>query len=168
MRKELVKLGLATAASLALASAAHAADSVWDPANTPTEQLQQPLDITVYYSPTCGCCGSWMDHLTKHGFNVMRVATADMEAVKREHGLPAGMGSCHTAVIGGYVVEGHVPAADIKDVVKNRPENIAGLSVPEMPVGTPGMEMGSRKDPFAVMAFDKQGHASTYRFYQDY
>lgn len=147
---------------------AHAGDSVWDKASAPSTEDQKPLDITVYYSQTCGCCGSWMDHLKKHQFNVTRMPSSDMEAVKQQHGLPAGMGSCHTAVIDGYVIEGHVPAGDIRQLLKDRPSNIAGLSVPEMPVGTPGMEMGHRKDPFAVMAFDQQGKSSVYKQYKDY
>jgi len=144
-----------------------AGDSVWDAPATQTS-TSGPLDITVYYSPTCGCCGSWMDHLKKHQFNVTRVPTNDMSAVKSQHELPANMGSCHTAVIDGFIIEGHVPASDIKQLLKDRPASIAGLSVPEMPVGTPGMEMGPRKDPFAVMAFDKQGRSSVYKQYTDY
>jgi len=146
---------------------AFAGDSVWD---QPTAQpaAGQSLDITVYYSPTCGCCGSWMDHLQKHQFNVTRVPTNDMDAVKDQRGLPAKMGSCHTAVIDGYIIEGHVPAGDIKQLLTDKPSDIYGLSVPEMPVGTPGMEMGARKDPFAVIAFDKQGETRVYRQYSDY
>ncbi|MDX8411196.1 MAG: DUF411 domain-containing protein [Mariprofundaceae bacterium] len=147
--------------------AAWAGESIWDK-QTASDSKGKKLDITVYYSPTCGCCGSWMDHLKKHQFNVIKVPMDNMDEVKAQHGLPAGMGSCHTAVIDGYIIEGHVPAGDIKELVKNRPGNIAGLSVPKMPVGTPGMEMGHRKDPFAVMAFGKQGKSSVYKEYRDY
>jgi len=90
--------------------------------------------------------------------------THDMNTVKEAVGLPPKMASCHTAIIDGYIIEGHVPADDIKQLLKDK-SDIAGLSVPQMPVGTPGMEIGSRKDNFIVFQFDKKGHYSIYNQY---
>jgi hypothetical protein len=109
-------------------------------------------EMTVYRSPTCGCCKKWVEHVKAHGFAVRDVVRGDMDAVKRELGVPGELQSCHTAVIGGYRIEGHVPAAEIRKVLQTKPPFL-GLSVPGMPVGTPGMEMGGRKDAFAVVGF---------------
>ena len=107
--------------------------------------------MTVYKSRTCGCCTKWVDHMRKHGFKVTTHDTEDMAAIKASLGVPDALGSCHTAVIGKYVIEGHVPAADIDRLLKQKPK-IAGLAVPGMPSGSPGMENG-RKDAFNVIAF---------------
>lgn len=120
--------------------------------------------IVVYRSPTCGCCSKWLQHLKDNDFKIEDIVTDDMQAIKRKYGVPAAMQSCHTAIIGGYVVEGHVPARDIKRMLKLKPE-IAGIAVPGMPVGTPGMEMGGRKDPYQVLSFD---NAENYRVFSDY
>lgn len=112
----------------------------------------EPIDITVYKTPTCGCCGGWADHLEESGFKVTRVDVADLSAVKDRHGVPYAMRTCHTAVARGKVIEGHVPAEEIRRfLAEERPE--AGLAVPGMPMGSPGME-GPRSDPYAVYAFD--------------
>lgn len=123
-----------------------------------------PSAIVVYRSPTCGCCKAWVDHLRINGFQVKDIVTQDMEAKKRELGLPAELASCHTGVVNGYVIEGHVPAEDVKQLLTLKPE-IAGLAVPGMPAGSPGMEMGGRQDPFNVIAFDKDGNTSTFNHY---
>ena len=125
-----------------------------------------PNEITVYRHPSCGCCGAWMTHLENQGFKVTEKAIADMDAVKDELGVPQSMGSCHTATIGGYIVEGHVPADDIKRLLNERPE-VAGLAVPGMPQGSPGMETG-KKDPFAVFSFDKTGQYEAFNEYWAY
>lgn len=108
--------------------------------------------ITVYKSPSCNCCGLWVEHLESHGFNVDVVAKANVMPIKKKLGVPAGMGSCHTAIVDGYVIEGHVPAQDIQRLLKERPTG-SGLAVPGMPVGSPGMEMGDRHDPYHVYLF---------------
>ncbi len=149
---------------LAWSGTAPAAESVWDRAR---EAHAGARAITVYRSPTCGCCGGWIEHLRAHGFTVDDQKVADLGAVKRRLGVPADMGSCHTAVIDGYLVEGHVPADDIKKLLKDRPA-VAGLAVPAMPVGSPGMEAGDRKDPFSVFAFSKDGSFTSYRDYWNY
>lgn len=128
---------------------------------------QGTQEIKVYYSPKCGCCKDWLAHLEHHGFNVIGEQRNDMNAIKQQLGLPAKVASCHTAVIDGYLIEGHVPADDIKRLLKQRPQ-IKGLSVPQMPVGTPGMEMGERKDPFAVVSFDEAGNIGVFNQYWSY
>jgi hypothetical protein len=119
--------------------------------------------ITVYKGATCGCCNAWIDHLTRNGLTVKGVDTADLAGVKRTMGVPAALESCHTAVVGVYLVEGHVPAADIKRMLAQRPA-IRGLAVPGMPIGSPGMEQGNPKDydRYAVIAFAANGTSSVF------
>ncbi|HAC28244.1 DUF411 domain-containing protein [Marinobacter sp. tcs-11] len=112
--------------------------------------------IHVYKSPTCGCCGDWIDHLEENGFDVTATNSDDMGKIKAEAGLIPGLGSCHTAFVDGYVIEGHVPADDIKRLLAEAPK-ATGLSVPGMPAGSPGMEMGDRKDHYKVILFNDQG-----------
>lgn len=119
---------------------------------------------TVYRDPACTCCGGWIEHLKAQGFSVKNVPTADMIAFKQEHGVTDELASCHTAIIDGYVVEGHVPGDDIKQLLAQKP-NVSGIAVPGMPVGTPGMEMGNKKDSFAVVAFDEQGQTKVFKQY---
>lgn len=112
--------------------------------------------IHVYKSPTCGCCDDWIDHLEENGFKVDATNTNDMGTIKANAGLIPGLGSCHTAFVGDYVIEGHVPASDIKRLINEAPK-ATGLSVPGMPVGSPGMEMGDRKDHYKVILFNEAG-----------
>lgn len=140
------------------------AESVWDNSN---ENYEGELNITVYHDPKCGCCKDWVAHLHKHGFEVEDIKTTDMPSIKQRLGLPEKVASCHTAVIDNYLIEGHVPADDIKRLLKQKPD-IHGLSVPAMPVGTPGMERGERKDPFAVISFDKEGNTEAFKQYWTY
>lgn len=137
------------------------AESIW---NKPTETLEKPVDIVVYRSPSCGCCGKWLAHLQQHQFNVQDNVTDDMDSIKAKYGVPQNLASCHTAIVNGYVIEGHVPAGDIKTLLKNKPP-IAGIAVPGMTTGTPGMEMGDRIDPFDVISFDKNGKTQTFHSY---
>ena len=111
---------------------------------------QVPTRAQVFRSPDCECCGDWVTHLEADGFVVEVVMTDALEAVKDRHGVPAPLRSCHTAIIEGYVVEGHVPAADIHRLLQQRPQ-AGGIAVPGMPVGSPGMEMGDHRDPFDVI-----------------
>ena len=141
--------------------------SVWDKNIEPLSAAENSLEIKVYHSPSCGCCKGWIAHLEKHNFKVHSVLTDDVAVIKTKHGLPKEAASCHTAIIDGYVIEGHVPANDIKRLIKDKPD-IAGLTVPQMPVGTPGMEMGERKDPFNVIAFDKKGNFDIFQEYKKY
>lgn len=120
--------------------------------------------IKVYKSPTCGCCGAWVDHLRESGFKVDVEKMEDVTPAKRTFGVSEDLYSCHTAVFDGYVFEGHVPAADIERLILERPKAI-GLAVPGMPIGSPGMEQGNQKEPFTVVLFDrtKRQVFSTYR-----
>lgn len=138
--------------------------SVWDQSR---ESYRGNKKMTVYRSPTCGCCGAWIDHVEKQGFQVTDIKTDAMDGIKQQHQLPVNLASCHTAIIDGYVIEGHVPADDIKRFLKQKPQ-MAGLSVPAMPIGTPGMEMKNRKQPFEVLAFNNQGKVDVFTRYENY
>ena len=120
-------------------------------------------EIMVYKSPTCGCCKKWVKHLESEGFNVKTKNIRNLQPVKNEIGVKRQFQSCHTAKIGGYFIEGHVPAADIKRMLSEKP-NIKGLAVPGMPMGSPGME-GHRIDKYDVLAIDNNNIASVYSNY---
>lgn len=122
--------------------------------------LEKEPVITVYKDPNCGCCNDWVAHLIKHGFRVTGKNTAEMTEIKRGLGVPEDLDSCHTGVVNGYVIEGHVPAADIKRLLKAKPR-VVGLAVPGMPMGSPGME-GPRVDRYDVLSFDKSGKTQVF------
>ena len=130
-----------------------------------TIEAGKPVDIVVYRSPTCECCGKWLEHLKKNNFNVKDIVTEDVQVIKDKYGVPKAMASCHTALVDGYVIEGHVPANDIMKLLKTKPK-IVGIAVPGMPSGTPGMEMGDRKDSYKVMSFDKENHYEVFNSYE--
>lgn len=141
------------------------AQSVWD---QPVHKVEnQVLDIVVYRSSSCGCCGKWLAHLNNHGFSVQDNVLDDMQQIKDKYGISPAVASCHTAIINGYIVEGHVPANDVKAMLVEKPA-IKGLSVPGMVVGSPGMEMEVQKAPFKVIAFDKNGELRLYKSYDKY
>ncbi len=118
--------------------------------------------IHVYKSPTCGCCGDWVEHLRAAGFEVEVENVQDLVAVKRRFGIPDRLATCHTAVVGRYLVEGHVPAEDLRRFLDQSPD-VAGLAVPGMPVGSPGMEVEGQPDqPYDVLAFDAQGRTTVF------
>jgi hypothetical protein len=114
--------------------------------------------MTVYKSALCGCCTAWVEHARSNGFTVRTVDTEDLNSVKRELGVPARLASCHTVVVGAYVLEGHVPAMDVKRLLAERPD-VRGLAVPGMPIGSPGMEQGppSAYQRYNVLAFTRAG-----------
>jgi hypothetical protein len=118
--------------------------------------------VTVYKSPTCECCGKWIDHMKAAGFQVRAVDMDDITEMKQASGVPMRLRTCHTAVVDNYVIEGHVPADLVKQFLKERPQGVTGIVVPGMPVGSPGMEIGSRKDPYDVLLFDRSGKTSVY------
>lgn len=128
-----------------------------------TYKTAQAEDIMVYKSPTCGCCKKWVNHLRKEGFNVKTKDYRDMKPIKQTIGVKGQYQSCHTAKVGKYFIEGHVPAKDIKKLLKDKPD-IKGLAVPGMPMGSPGME-GHRKDKYNVIAVDKNNTSSIYSSY---
>ncbi|KXS52925.1 MAG: hypothetical protein AWU57_2691 [Marinobacter sp. T13-3] len=146
MKKHTLALGLT--AALGFSSAALASE-----ATLPS--------IHVYKSPTCGCCTAWMDHLKENGFEVTATNSNNMAQVKQEAGLIPALGSCHTAYVGDYVVEGHVPADDIKRLLSEAPM-ATGLSAPGMPAGSPGMEMGNRQDSYQVILFNNRGQTRVF------
>lgn len=117
--------------------------------------------IVVYKSPTCGCCTKWIDHLEQNGFNVEAHDVKDVTPYKIHNLVTPELASCHTAIVDGYVIEGHVPASDIKRLIREHPP-IHGLAVPGMPVGSPGMEQGNHKDNYNVISFDRQGNKWVY------
>lgn len=143
-------LALAVAVSLGLAAARR------DPAPPPAAGSV----MTVYKSASCGCCKKWVEHLRASGFEVKTVELDDLTEIKASSGVPAQVQTCHTAVIDGYVVEGHVPADVIRTLLKDRPR-VAGIGVPGMPVGSPGME-GSPPQHYDVIAWDKTGKTSIF------
>lgn len=116
--------------------------------------------LTVHKSPYCGCCAKWIEHVQKHGFTVKVVETEDMMAVKKRLGVPDGLASCHTTQAGDYFVEGHVPAADIKRLLAQRPKAV-GIAVAGMPGGSPGMETAARQ-PYATIIVRRDGKTSTF------
>jgi hypothetical protein len=116
--------------------------------------------LTVYKTPTCGCCGKWVEHMQASGFTATVTNMDDVSPIKTKNGLPARLASCHTTLVGGYVIEGHVPAADIKRLLKERPA-IVGLAAPGMPAGSPGMDVPN-SPPYEVVAFDKNGKTSVF------
>lgn len=113
--------------------------------------------LTVYKDPSCGCCTKWVEHLRSAGLRPAVHDRSDMDALKDSLGVPAALRSCHTAVAGKYVIEGHVPAADIRRLLKTAPRGVVGIAVPGMPAGSPGMEMGGRADRYDVVAFAANG-----------
>ncbi|MCC5858315.1 MAG: DUF411 domain-containing protein [Ectothiorhodospiraceae bacterium] len=124
-------------------------------------------DIKVYKTPWCGCCTDWVDYLEREGMRT-EVVDVDQEAlneIKLQAGLRQELASCHTAFIDGYVVEGHVPVEDIRALLEQRPDGVLGIAVPGMPVGSPGMEIGDRRDPYDVVAFDAEGNTEVFSSY---
>ncbi|HLE56608.1 MAG TPA: DUF411 domain-containing protein, partial [Rhodothermia bacterium] len=129
-------------------------------ANAASETAAKPIAIKVYKTPECGCCKAWLQHLSNNGFQVEAMDLPDLTLVKQKYGIKPALEACHTAVVNGYVVEGHVPADVIKKLLKERPA-VAGITVPGMPAGSPGME-GPRKERYDVLTFDRAGRSRVY------
>jgi hypothetical protein len=128
----------------------------------PRQKSAVPVAITIYKSRSCGCCTKWVDHVKAAGFDARVHDEENMDGLKDELGVPQEVRSCHTAVVGGFLIEGHVPAADIRQLLTRRPK-VAGLAVPGMPTGTPGMaEPGSRISDFEVLAFQTDGSTTVF------
>jgi len=141
-----------------------------DPAaGAAAERVAATIPLRVYKSPTCGCCGDWMQHLEASGFAATAQHPEDLEALKSERGVPADLRSCHTAVSeGGYVFEGHVPARYIRQFLQDPPADAIGLSVPGMPVGSPGMEHEGQFTPYQVVLLKRDGGRQVYATLQRY
>ncbi len=122
----------------------------------------EAVPMVVYKNPSCGCCTKWAEQLEQQGFDTEVRPVRNLGQIKQQVGVPSNLGSCHTAEVGGYFIEGHVPAADIQRLLEEKPD-IAGLTVPGMPVGSPGMEVPGRKaQSYKVYAIDRQGNAQVF------
>ena len=124
---------------------------------------KSPSDVTtiiVYKSPTCGCCTKWVNYLREQGFQVTSHDISDLTPIRKKYGVPNALSACHTAIVDGYVVEGHVPADVILRLLKERPK-VVGITVPGMPMGSPGME-GKYSEPYDVLTFDQDGKTQVY------
>lgn len=130
---------------------------------SPIAMSAEDMSVEVWKSPTCGCCIKWVEHLRDNGFSVSvrNVAPSVLSGIKKAAGVPGNLESCHTAKIGNYFIEGHVPADDVKRLMSEKPEG-RGLGVPGMPIGSPGMEMGTTREPYNVMLVKKSGDAGVY------
>jgi hypothetical protein len=149
------------------AAAAAAATTAAPPAATPdansatlASNTADLIPIKVYKDPNCGCCKEWVKHLEANGFKVETMDMPDLSLLKQKYGVKPEIQACHTAVVGDYVVEGHVPADLIKKMLKEKPA-IAGLAVPGMPQGSPGMD-GATKERYNVLTFDRAGRTTVY------
>jgi hypothetical protein len=140
---------IVASAALAIAAAAGVATLTGGP------EVTRAQTVKVWKSPTCGCCAKWVDHLRDNGFAVEVEDTRQMAQIKRSLGVPRAAGSCHTARVGGYTIEGHVPADEIVRLLSEKPA-VEGLAVPGMPIGSPGME-GPGARPYEVLSFGSQG-----------
>jgi len=155
--------GFALACTL-LSSYAAVADAL--PKNSAaTDQSNAAHQVQMYKSPNCACCTGWAKHLEKNGYQVSTHQRDDMDAVKAQHGVSSKISSCHTALVGGYVIEGHVPAEDVKRLLKERPD-IVGLAAPGMPMHSPGMQtVGETPHGYDVLAFTRDGKTSVFHHY---
>ena len=176
MHRKLTPRALAAAVSFVLAAcggsrgeasqppaAAPAAPRATTPAPT-AAGIATPADaplVMVYKSPTCGCCNAWVEHMRQNGFRVEAHNTDNVDAIKDQAKVPGDARSCHTGLVGGYAIEGHVPAEVVRRLLREHPADIAGLAVPGMVTGSPGME-GPSPQHYDVIAFHKDGHTSVY------
>lgn len=125
--------------------------------------------VEVWKTPTCGCCSEWVEHLEENGFTVKVNDVQNTDSFRAALGIPQQYGSCHSAKVAGYAIEGHVPADDIKKLLTDRPANVVGLSVPAMPMGSPGMEhpdYPSKRAEYNVLLVSKQGEISSFTHYE--
>jgi hypothetical protein len=154
MVSRILAIALVTAASSMTGAMSAQRQAPQGPAQGPTVQ--------VYKTPTCGCCANWVKHLQANGFATRVMDIENLSEIKTKHNIPAAAQSCHTATVDGYVLEGHVPAADVRRLLKERPA-VLGLAVPGMPIGSPGMEVPNVKpSPYNVMSFDRRGQLKVY------
>lgn len=118
-------------------------------------------EINVYKSPSCGCCGAWVSNLQTSGLRVVVHDMDDVTPIARSAGVPSELRSCHTAIVDGYFVEGHVPAPDVRKLLRDRPK-ARGIAVPGMPIGSPGMEQGDARQPYNTLLVDRQGKTTVF------
>lgn len=146
------------AIAFALVSCASSGDNLLSN-QSPSSQIASAL--TVFRSPTCSCCSQWIEHMEAAGFRVNDTLTEDMTGIKDQYGVPASLSSCHTTIVDGYVVEGHIPAADVQRLLAESPQ-VAGIAVPGMPIGSPGMESGDYVEPYSVFSFTRKGDTTVF------
>ncbi len=158
MKFEVANLKLAVAFAAMLAGSAVLAEPA------PETAAAEDLKLTVYHDPNCGCCGEWMAHMQDNGFAVESMTQSGINEIKQKLGVPQQVWSCHTALVEGYVVEGHVPADDVKRLVSGKPD-VVGIAVPGMPLGSPGMEYGEQRMAFDVVSFDEAGETAVFNHY---
>ena len=166
---------LAVVATLALPTwaASPAASPAVSPALSPVlspvnRSAEGPL-VEVWKSPTCGCCGDWIQHMQANGFRVKVNEVDNTAPVRKRVGFAEKFGSCHTATVGGYALEGHVPAREVKRLLADKPRGVVGIAVPGMPIGSPGMDgpaYGGKKDPYDVVLVKRDGSAAVYQSYR--
>lgn len=142
---------------LAQLAAAAGAAVVWRAVHAQAAKIS----IVVYKSPTCGCCHTWVEHMNASGFVATVKDMSDVNPIKRAHAVTPGLASCHTALVGSYVIEGHVPAADVKRLLAERPKGVVGVTIPGMPQSAPGMDLKPFQ-PYTVLAFDAQGKTTVF------
>jgi hypothetical protein len=128
---------------------------------TASAQAPALTKMTVYKSPTCGCCAKWVEHMKKAGFDLTVIDTDNVSLIKAEHKVPSTLAACHTAIVNGYVVEGHVPDDVIRKMLAEKPK-ISGIAVAGMPMGAPGMETDGIPQTYDVTAFDATGATHVY------
>lgn len=147
-----------------------------DAKNTPAQTANQPVAVSqqdsnlveVWKTPTCGCCAEWVSHLEENGFTVKVNDVSNTDSFRAALGIPQQYGSCHSARVAGYAIEGHVPADDIRKLLAEKPADTVGLSVPAMPMGSPGMEhpdFPTKRAEYDVLRINKAGEPSTYTHY---
>ena len=152
MTRNMTRLGLSSALAMLMAIVG---------ASTAIAQSAYTV-VEVWKDPYCGCCTKWIDRMRAAGYKIGVHDTKSLNAIKTKHGVPARLKSCHTARVNGYVIEGHVPVSDVKRLLNQRP-NAAGISVPGMPIGSPGMEVASGEtEPYEVLLFDKRGRTTVF------
>jgi hypothetical protein len=134
------------------------------PLSTSLQATAATSQVVVYKTPSCGCCSAWVEHMKTAGFSVAAQDVPDTAPERKRLGMPDKFAACHTASVGGYVIEGHVPAAEVRRLLSSKPAAI-GVVVLGMPLGSPGMEVGNRLDPYEVLLVDRRGQASVFARY---
>ena len=150
-----------------LAAAAALALPAW--ATSPAARNAEGPLVEVWKSPSCGCCGDWIKYMQANGFRVKVNEVDNAALVRKRVGFDAKFGSCHTATVGGYALEGHVPAREVKRLLAEKPRGVVGIAVPGMPIGSPGMDgpaYGGKKDPYDVVMVRRDGSAAVYQSYR--
>ena len=160
-RRDFLRGAVAVAGGLLSLSPLEALSALSQPAKPKAAGQAIPRAITIYKDPNCGCCKEWVKHVKAAGFTPTVHDTPDMPTVRTSMGVPSSLQSCHTARVGNYTIEGHVPADLIERILREKPV-AAGLAVPGMVVGSPGMEVGAQKDKYDVMIFEKSGKSRVY------